>query len=191
MVLAKERNSQGLFLRISAQGRGRPLSIFIPEVAKETGWDMVEGKIKRFVMSGRDTRVKTYKEAADIPPWPNLELNIAAGFRNSRVDFEVEKSCERNVEYLSRCPVGRVGALDSPIPPKAELQSWVDRHWKVAGGVKVIDISGKYFLFVFPSKEEAQLILERKCWFVNQSPLFLDIDGIQWGAAIEKVVNPR
>lgn len=35
-------------------------------------------------------------------------------------------------------------------------------------------MSGKYFLFEFPSKEEAIRILKEKNWVVNQLPLFLD-----------------
>lgn len=38
----------------------------------------------------------------------------------------------------------------------------------------MVDMSGKYFLFEFPSKEEANRILKEKNWVVNQQPLFLD-----------------
>lgn len=38
-------------------------------------------------------------------------------------------------------------------------------------------MNGKFFLFEFPSKEEACRILKEKCWIVNQEPLLLD----RWG----------
>lgn len=44
----------------------------------------------------------------------------------------------------------------------------------MAGGVRVVDMNGKYFLFEFPSKDEAARILREKNWVVNNEPLLLD-----------------
>lgn len=54
------------------------------------------------------------------------------------------------------------------------MERWVDLRWKTAGGVRVVDMNGKYFLFEFPSKAEATRILREKKWVVNQEPLLLD-----------------
>lgn len=60
-----------------------------------------------------------------------------------------------------------------------EVQRWVDRRWKISGGVRVVDMNGKFFLFEFPSKVEARRILQEQNWFVNGEPLLLD----RWDAA--------
>lgn len=89
-----------------------------------------------------------------------------------------EKSVAGNEIFLERCLVGRVENLECPIPSRSEVQKRVDLRWRMAGGVRVVDMNEKYFLFEFPSKEEAARILQKKDWVLNQMPMFLD----RWNA---------
>lgn len=100
-----------------------------------------------------------------------------------------ESSCDESLNFLDWCLVGRVGNLECPIPSRMDLQKWVDQRWKSAGGVRVVDMSGKYFQFEFPSKEEAERIMMKKSWVVNDLPLFLD-RWIRWVVATVKVAVP-
>lgn len=143
---------------------------------------MISEKVRRFVSSfsedikrrnsqtshrAKKNSEKTFKEAADIPAWPNLSLKISSNLRQSEVDFVVDdKSCDGNLDFLDRCLEGKVGDLECPIPHRLELQRWVDSRWRTAGGVRVVDMSGRYFLFEFPSKEEAYRILREKTGFL-------------------------
>lgn len=178
IVIGKESNYSGSFLRIIAAGLGRAKEVIIPEIVENCGRGWLVGKIRRFSTEYNNEKkkpLKSYKEAAVIPPWPNLELKISHGSKDLGVDFVVEEdSCEGILRFLERCLVGRVGGLDFPIPSKDWLQNWVDQRWRTAGGVRVVDMNGKFFLFEFPSKEEAGRILREKNWYVQQEPLFLD-----------------
>lgn len=44
----------------------------------------------------------------------------------------------------------------------------------MAGGVRVLDMSSKYFMFTFMSTKEASRILEERSWVFNQLSMFLD-----------------
>lgn len=192
ITVTKERNTSGKFIRIVVKGTGRSGMICIPEIDTDLGWIRTSAKIQRFMageknhsgsqayLGGKRSSDKSYKEAAEIPPWANANLAVSRTLRGSKVDFVVDEySCEGNLKFLERCLVGRVGNSDCSIPPRIEVQNWVNQRWKTAGGVRLADLNEKYFLFVFPSKEEAGRILQRKNWVFNQLPLFLD----RWGAA--------
>lgn len=91
------------------------------------------------------------------------------------MDLQIDEvSCSKELQFLERCLVGRVGDLDCPIPSRLELQRWVDRRWKSAGGVRVVIMNGKFFLFEFPLKEEASRILMQKNLVFDNNPLLLD-----------------
>lgn len=53
----------------------------------------------------------------------------------------VEESCIDSLRFLERCLVGRVGNLECPIPPRIEIQKWVDQRWKIAGGIRVVNMT--------------------------------------------------
>lgn len=178
VVIVKEANRSGTFLSISAKGLGRSKEVHVPELVENHGWGMLVEKIRRFAMENNSEKSKSYKsfkEVASIPPRPDLEIRIRPESKHSGVDFSVEEeSCRSSFKFLERCLVGRVGDLDCPIPAKAELQKWVDQRWKTTGGVRMVDMNGKFFLFEFPSKEEVGKILREKNWFVSNEPLLLD-----------------
>lgn len=123
VVVAKEKNRSGRFLKIMVRSSQRMAMICIPELSEDLGWNMVAERIDRFVGEVGVEKPKvydSYKEAAEIPPWPNLSLKIRPLPKDSVVDFEVEeRSCEGTLNFLERCLVGRVGALIAPF-----LQGW-------------------------------------------------------------------
>lgn len=178
MIFAREENRSGKVIKIGVRGKGSSRWIFLPESEMLSGWDMAARKIRRFVLSFKEEvkkSVRSFKDVAKIPPWPNLAIKTHSASQSSGVDFVVEEgTCREALSFLDRCLVGRVGDLECPIPTKMEVQKWVDQRWKTAGGVRVVDMSGKYFLFEFPSKEEASRILVEKCWSFNNLPLFID-----------------
>lgn len=177
-MFVMEENRAGKFIKVGVKGKGSSRWIYVPEIASEVGWDMVAGKIMRFVSKVRSEKVKlprTYKEVATIPPWPDLSAISSIPTKNSDMDFVVEEeSCLETLRFLENCLVGRVGNPDSPNPPRSEVQKWVDKRWKTAGGVRVAEMGGKFFLFEFPSKAEANRFLKEKEWSVNQMPLYLE-----------------
>lgn len=80
------------------------------------GWNPLAEKIRRFALKRNPEKkyaFKSYKEVAEIPPWPDLDLHISSPFKKQGVDFVVEEnSCK--------------GSLDCPISSRAELQRWRD-----------------------------------------------------------------
>lgn len=178
VMVAKERTRSGSFLRVVVSGKGRSGAACFPEVAELDGWVLMAEKIHRFILERSPEKGKTfksYKEAAAIPPWRDLDLLVSDTSKFSDVDFSVdEKSCKGPLNFLARCLVGRVGDLECPIPDRVEIQWWVDLRWKTTGGVRVVDMNGKDFLFEFPSESEALRILREKQWVFNQEPIFLD-----------------
>lgn len=52
-------------------------------------------------------------------------------------------------------------------------------------------MNGKFFLFEFPSKEEAESIFTKEKVGFSTDNLYFWIGGIRWPAAIGKVVNPK
>lgn len=152
--------------------------ICIPEF-EDAGWVLVAEKMNRFARDSipvKKSLPKSYKEAAEIPPWPDLvECSGLAG-ESSEVDFQVdENSCHGALSFLERHLVGRVGELDCPIPSRLEMQNWVDLRWKTTGGVKVVDMNGKFFLFEFPSKPEASRFLQKMNWVFDQKTIILGL----------------
>lgn len=154
VTIAKEENRSGSFLRVVVKAGGSSGVICVPEIVAN---HFVAEKMHRFAAERNPESKKpgkSYKEAAEMPSWPGEDLNSRSTTKQSGVDFEVDvDSCKGSSDFLSRCLVGRVGDLDCPIPSRESLQNWVDRRWKTTGGVRVVDMNGKFLLFEFPSKE--------------------------------------
>lgn len=182
VTIAKEENRSGNFLRVVVKAGGSLGVICVPELMENHGWTFVAEKMQRFAVERNPESKKpgkSYKEEVEIPSWPGEDLITRSTTKQSGVDFEVVvDSCKGSSDFLSRCLVGRVGDLDCPIPSRATLQNWVDRRWQTAGGVRDVDMNGNFFLFEFPSKEEALRILRKENWVVNGEPLLLD----RWSA---------
>lgn len=142
------------------------------------GWGIVAEKMTRFTSDssyGKKNEPKSYKEATEILPWPDLvKCRKVAGYCPD-IDFEVqENSCLGALAFLDRCLVGRVGNLDCHIPSRSEQHRWVDLGWKTARGVRAVDMNEKNFLFEFPSKVEASRIFLEKDWVFKGNSLCLD-----------------
>lgn len=95
VTVSKEKNAAGQFIRIIVRGTGRSGMICFPDLGAEVGWGMVAERMSRFTRGSKTEGKKsprTYKVAAEIPPWPDLvECSNIAG-KNSDVDFQIEES---------------------------------------------------------------------------------------------------
>lgn len=71
-----------IYFDLIDKGKGSPRLIYIPEIVSKAGWDMVAGKIRRFVSRVRTEKEKlprSYKEVAKVPPWPDLSSISCSG----------------------------------------------------------------------------------------------------------------
>ncbi|KAK3027619.1 hypothetical protein RJ639_042372 [Escallonia herrerae] len=87
-------------------------------------------------------------------------LGLSASLRRGADIVVEESSMVDRLSFLKHCLVGRLSRYGTELPSALVVQRWVDLECKVAGWVKVADLSGTFYYYEFPSLKEATKILE-------------------------------
>ncbi|KAA8516628.1 hypothetical protein F0562_016866 [Nyssa sinensis] len=88
----------------------------------------------------------------------SMEYGVAQEWEDIEVGLN---SCRGRLEFLERCLVGQMGAVNALVPAREKVL-----QWGVMVGVHVVDMHGAVFLFELPSKEAADRILQRRDWML-------------------------
>ncbi|KAI8547767.1 hypothetical protein RHMOL_Rhmol07G0221100 [Rhododendron molle] len=180
---------RGFILRVEVRVSGRAWHVLVPELCGNGGWVDISKKFWAFCgRSCSEGRVdgRSFLEVANIGEWP--ENTVAVGEKGEKrrgCDVDVrDDSTQKMMRFLERCLVGRMEKGGLALPAAMEVQRWAQKTWKVTAGVQVLELRGCLFLFLLPSFEEAQRVLQGDWIFKGRR---LDLE---WWSPVGCCVKP-
>ncbi|KAG5569629.1 hypothetical protein H5410_059395 [Solanum commersonii] len=158
LFCTKKQNEYGKFMSVITLNSGGRSGLIIPELALNAGVTEEE---------------YSYAEAVQQSKWGSSNLRRAE-MNTKKGSILITKPVNiKEADLLKRCLIGYCTAGKKEKPTLADIRSWSSTNWKKVFGVNIYELNSEMFLFEFPNRYMAELIIQGQ-WRWKSSIFHLD-----------------
>ncbi|WMV46110.1 hypothetical protein MTR67_039495 [Solanum verrucosum] len=183
LFCTKKQNEYGKFMSVITLNSGGRSGLIIPELALNAGWVDIALKIERFIKCQQREKEHSfsrvteeeysYAEAVQQSKWGSSNLRRAE-MNTKKGSILITKPVNiKEEDLLKRCFIGYCTAGKKEKPTLADIRSWSSTNWKKVFGVNIYELNNEMFLFEFPNRYMAELIIQGQ-WRWKSSIFHLD-----------------
>jgi len=183
LFCTKKQNEYGKFMSVITLNSGGRSGLIIPELALNAGWVDIALKIERFIKCQQREKEHSfsrvteeeysYAEAVQQSKWGSSNLRRAE-MNTKKGSILITKPVNiQEEDLLKRCLIGYCTAGKKEKPTLADIRSWSSTNWKKVFGVNIYELNSEMFLFEFPNRYMAELIIQGQ-WRWKSSIFHLD-----------------
>ncbi|KAG5589795.1 hypothetical protein H5410_040309 [Solanum commersonii] len=158
LFCTKKQNEYGKFMSFITLNSGGRSGLIIPELALNAG--VTEDEY-------------SYAEAVQRSKWGSSNLRRAE-INTKKGSILITKPVNiQEEDLLKRCLIGYCTVGKKEKPTLADIRSWSSTNWKKVFGVDIYELNSEMFLFEFPNRYMAELIIQGQ-WRWKSSMFHLD-----------------